>query len=85
MTNLKPTDFFRDDILKNNYGGIKSAFKGRADWVVRVKKSDLVSSKLKIIDSNVTGDGNRKIYAYENEINVDSSDVFDKPKCYRAK
>lgn len=84
MTNLKPTDFFRDDILKNNYGGINSAFKGRADWLVRIKKSDLVKSKLKTVDSNVTGDGSRTIYVYEDVIYVNSSDVYDKPKCYRA-
>lgn len=84
MTKLKPTDFFRDDILKNNYGGINSAFKGRADWVVRVK-SDLVKSKLKSVDSNITNDPSREIYVYEDIVTVNSSDVFDKPKCYRAK
>lgn len=84
MTNLKPTDFFRDDILKNNYGGINSAFKGRADWVVRVKKSDLNKSKLKNVDANVTKDDSRQIFVYEDIVNVNSSDVFDKPKCYRA-
>ncbi|XP_037048857.1 uncharacterized protein LOC119083275 [Bradysia coprophila] len=85
MTNLRPNDFFRDDILKNNYGGINSAFKGRADWVVRVKRSNLVQSKLKSVGSNVTRDGSRQIFVYQDTIVVQSSDVFDKPKCYRAK
>lgn len=85
MTDLRPTDFFRDDILKNNYGGIQTTFKGRADWVVRVKKSALVSTKLRQVGSNVTRDGNRQIFVYEDVIYVNNSDVFDKPKCHRAK
>jgi len=84
MTKLKPTDFFRDDILKNNYGGINSAFKGRADWVVRIKKSDLNSAKLKTVSSNVTHDDQRQILVYDDIVNVQSADVFLKPKCYRA-
>ncbi|KAG4076103.1 hypothetical protein HA402_011450 [Bradysia odoriphaga] len=84
MTKLKPTDFFRDDILKNNYGGINSAFKGRADWVVRIKKSGLIGSKLKTVSSNVTKDDQRQILVYEDTVNVQRSDVFAKPKCYRA-
>lgn len=84
MTKLHPRDFFRDDILKNNYGGINSAFKGRADFVVKIKKSDLVNSKLKTVDSQVTKDDSREILVYEDVIHVNSSDVFLKPKCYRA-
>ncbi|XP_037041164.1 uncharacterized protein LOC119077900 [Bradysia coprophila] len=84
MTKLKPTDFFRDDILKNNYGGINAAFKGRADWVVRIKKSGLIGSKLKTVPSNVTQDDQRQILVYEDIVNVQRSDVFAKPKCYRA-
>lgn len=86
MTNLKPTDFFRDDILKNNYGGIISAFKGRADFVVRVKKSNLDKTKLKQVGPNITNDGNRQIFVYQDEVTVtNKSDVYDKPPCYRAK
>lgn len=85
MTSLRPNDFFREDILKNNYGGINAAFKGRADWVVQVNRHNLDQSKLKEYGANVTNDGNRKIFVYEDEIKVNSNDVFDKPKCFRAK
>lgn len=84
MTKLKPTDFFRDDILKNNYGNIKSAFKSRADWVVRIKKSDLINNKLKTVPSTVTGDDQRQILVYSDIVKVQTADVFLKPKCYRA-
>ena len=84
MTDLKPTDFFRDDILKNNYGAINAAFKGHADWVVRVDKTSLVSNKLTKVGQAVTGDGNRSIYKYSDIIPVQANQVFDKPKCHRA-
>ena len=85
MTDLVPTDFFREDILKNNYGGIYAAFKGRADWVVRVEKASLDSNKLTKIGQAITGDDNRSIYKYDDEIPVEADQVFDKPRCHRAK
>lgn len=83
MTDLKPTDFFREDILKNNYGGIATTFKGRADFVVRVNRNNLNKNKLHQVGVAVTG-GDRSIYRYEDQIPIQPSDVIDKPKCYRA-
>lgn len=83
FTDLKPTDFFRNDILKNNYGGIYTAFKGRADFVVRVKISSLDPTKLHKVSAAVIGN-DRSIFVYEDQVSVSASDVYDKPKCYRA-
>lgn len=83
MTDLKPTDFFRSDILKNNYGGVYNAFKGRADWVVQVKMSSLDPNKLHKMGEAVIGK-DRSIFVYEDEIKVNADDVIDKPKCFRA-
>lgn len=81
---MGPTDFFRSDILKNNYGGRSKDFIQRADFVVRVKRSQLDQNKLKPVGANVTNDRDRKIFLYDEEIQVNKIDVYLKPKCYRA-
>lgn len=84
MTKLKPTDFSPDDILEDKYTGIRLAFKERFDWVVKINKIDLVSSKLKAVGASATKDDSREVYVYQDIVKVSSSDVYKKPKCDRV-
>ncbi|KAJ6649491.1 hypothetical protein Bhyg_04727 [Pseudolycoriella hygida] len=84
FTDMEPTVFFRDDILQNNYGAMNYRFVNRADFVVRVKKSDLVHGTIRKVSDNITNDCTRTIFVYDREVRISPSDVYLKPKCYRA-
>lgn len=74
LSDLKPEDHTRDDILHSIHGNVIPAqFKNRADNVVCVDYSTLDSSKLKQMKPN--------LYKYSGDIKITTSNVRDKPAC----
>ncbi|XP_037041176.1 stress protein DDR48-like isoform X2 [Bradysia coprophila] len=80
LTDLDPNDFFRDEILRNNYGVIRSNFRNRADWVVAVFEKNINKQLL----SRVHVPGDRRIFVYPTSIPVTASQIYDKPRCFKA-
>ena len=78
LTDVEPHEFWRSRVLKSDGGFIK-AFKGRAEWVVRVAKNrgPLDRSKLhKVGDAGIVD--NRSIYVYPDVIRVQPNQVASK-------
>lgn len=80
LTDLNPYEFFRDEILSNNYGGIQARFANRADWVVEVYEWNIKIHLLHRV--NIPGNG-RRIFVYPHIICVQPHQIYDKPRCYR--
>lgn len=78
LTTMKPEDYYRDEILRMVYGKNfdRQQYASSADWCVKIDASKLDGYKLKPI--------NNKVYEYTESIQVDPSDVMDKPKCKKA-
>lgn len=79
LTDLNPNEFFRDEILTNNYGCIRSEFHNRADCVVEVTERNIDMHFLRKV--NVPGKTNRRIFVYPYFISVAPDQVYDKPRC----
>lgn len=79
LTDLDPYEFFRDEILENNYGGIKSEFHNRADWVVEITENNINMQLLRQV--HVPGDTDRRIFVYPYFISIRPDQIYDKPRC----
>lgn len=78
LSDLKPEDHTRDDILHSIHGNvIPVQFKNRADNVVYIDYSSLDSSKLKLMKPN--------LYKYSGDIKIATSNVRDKPACTKQR
>lgn len=82
LTDLHPFEFFRNEILLNNYGGIKSEFHNRADWVVEILEKNLKMQLLRKV--NVPGESDRRIFVYPYFILVKPDQIYDKPRCFKS-
>ncbi|KAJ6649493.1 hypothetical protein Bhyg_04729, partial [Pseudolycoriella hygida] len=82
LTDLDPQSFFREEILANNYGIIRTGIHNRADWVVQVNESDINIKLLRQI--HVPGEGGRRIFVYPHRIYIKISQIFHKPQCLRS-
>lgn len=82
LTDLDPCDFFREEILINNYGGIKSGFHNRADWVIEVTENDIDMQLLRKV--HIPGETDRRIFVYPYAILVGHHQIYDKPRCFRS-
>lgn len=80
LTTLKPGNNFRSDILKAVYGRNydRTEYATCADWCIKIDGSKLHSNKLKRKHNEVYE------FEYPDHINVNSSDVMDKPKCNKG-
>lgn len=78
LTTMKPTDYFRDEILKIIYGKDydRQQYAACADWCIKVDSTTL--------DVNKLNKSNSKVFEYADAIQVDPLDVIDKPKCNKG-
>ena len=82
LTDMDPHDYSRDEILRNNYGGI-SSLSNRADWVVEVHENHIDYRKLIKVD--VPGESHRRIWVYQADIHgILDWQVKDKPRCLKS-
>ena len=78
MTTLKPEQYYRNEILRNNYGfDVRPDRQNRADYVCRVLINRIDANKL----FEVNYQDGRHLYLYDGNIHVNDYDVFDKPRC----
>lgn len=82
LTDLNPSEFFRDEILVNNYGGIRSEFHNRADWVVEILEENINMHLLRQV--HVPGESDRRIFLYPYFILVQPDQIIDKPRCLKS-
>lgn len=82
LTDLDPSEFFRDEILVNNYGGIRSEFHNRADWVVEILEENINMHLLRQV--HVPGENDRRIFLYPYFILVQPNQIIDKPRCLKS-
>lgn len=82
LTDLEPSDFYRDEILANNYGGIMSDFHNRADWVVEISEESIDIQLLRKV--HVPGPNDRRIFVYPFFILVRPDQIYDKPRCFKS-
>lgn len=78
LTTMKPSDYFRDEILKIIYGKSydRKQYAAFADWCIKVDVTEL--------DANKLNRSHSKVYEYAGYIQVDPSDVMDKPICNKS-
>ena len=81
LTTLIPEEYFREEILRNNYGnGVRPDRQNRADYVCRVLINRIDANKL----FEVKKEDGRHLYLYDGDIHINDYDVFDKPRCNRG-
>ena len=76
LNKMDPHQFFRNEILQNNYGRKMDDHQNKADYVVLVTEGQLNYRYLEEMKQN-----NRHFFLYYKNINVSATQIFDKPKC----
>ena len=81
LTTLKPEQYYRNEILQNNYGNdVRPDRQNRADYVCRVLINRIDANKL----FEVKKEDGRHLYLYDGDIHINDYAVFDKPRCNRG-
>lgn len=78
LTTMKPEDYYRDEILKIIYGNNydRRQYASSADWCIKIDSAEL--------DPNKLTKNHDKVFKYAGSIQVDASDVMDKPACTKG-
>ena len=81
LNKMKPEQFYRNEILKTNYGDfINENLKNKADYVIIINPDQL---DYKLLEEVKKGD-RQPIYYYHGDIPISESKVLDKPECIRS-